>query len=55
LKRLNLAKKHYEQRIPQQTIDAAYGSVRQKETLEKYEGKVNRLARIQSIISSEAC
>ncbi len=52
---LESRKKHYEQRIPQQTIDAAYGSVRQKETLEKYEGKVNRLARIQSIISSEAC
>ena len=51
---LESRKKYYEQRIPQQTIDAAYGSVKQKTTLEKYETKVRRLARIQSIISSEA-
>ena len=32
-----------------------FEAVKQKATLEKYEGKVHRLARIQSIISSEAC
>lgn len=51
---LESRKKYYQQRIPQQTIDAAYGAVKQKMTLEKYETKVQRLARIQSIISSEA-
>ncbi len=48
-------KKHYEHRIKQQTVDAAYGSVKQQMTLEKYIEKFDRLNNIQSIISTEAC
>ena len=51
---LESRKKHYEQRIPQQTIDAAYGSVTESNA-RKVRRQGTSLARIQSIISSEAC